>query len=70
VCPFFEGTAFLLIECMQDVKHKFWIFLSNVIVIGDFVENYQYLINYMGCKHLRVVGSALIRVLFTLLACS
>ncbi len=60
----------MLIECMQDVKHKFWIFLSNVIVIGDFVENYQYLINYMWCKHLRVVGSALIRVLFTLLACS
>jgi hypothetical protein len=30
----FEGKK------MEDVKRKFWIFLSNVIVIGDFVENY------------------------------
>lgn len=30
----FEGKK------MENVKHKFWIFLSDVIIIGDFVENY------------------------------
>ena len=54
----------------KDTKHKFWIFLSNVIVIGDLIENHKSVANCVRCNHLCVVGSALVRVLFTLLPSS